>query len=60
MELREILGTLSSIAVLVGVGIAILQLRALRTQRQVEAVETLARALHERLDALGEPHVEVD
>ena len=38
MELREVLGTLSSIAVLVGVGIAILQLHGLRTQRQVEAV----------------------
>lgn len=38
MDLREILGTLGSIAVLVGVGVAILQLRALRTQRQTEAV----------------------
>lgn len=38
MELREVLGTLTSLAVLVGVGVAILQLRALRTQRQVEGV----------------------
>ena len=38
MELREILGTLSSLAVLVGVGVAILQLRGLRAQRQTEAV----------------------
>jgi hypothetical protein len=35
---REILGTLSSLAVLVGVGVAILQLRGLRAQRQAEAV----------------------
>ena len=38
LELREILGTLGSVAVLVGVGVAILQLRALRAQRQTEAV----------------------
>jgi hypothetical protein len=38
VELREILGTLGSIAVLVGVCVAILQLHGLRTQRQVEAV----------------------
>lgn len=38
MELRESLGTVSSIAVRVGVGVAILQLHGLRTQRQVDAV----------------------
>lgn len=38
MDLREILTTLGSIAVLIGVGVAILQLRGLRAQRQVEAV----------------------
>jgi hypothetical protein len=35
---REILGTLTSLAVLVGVGVAILQLRGLRAQRQTESV----------------------
>jgi len=35
---REILGTLASLAVLVGVGVAILQLRGLRAQRQTESV----------------------
>ena len=38
MDLRETLTTLGSIAVLVGVGVAIMQLRNLRAQRQVEAV----------------------
>jgi hypothetical protein len=38
VDLREILGISGSIAVLVGVGVAILQLRGLRAQRQVEAV----------------------
>ena len=77
MELREVLGTLSGFAVLVGVGIAILQLRALPTWSKVAPLvrgyrdaanvhdyglrfEALARALHARLDDLGEPHVAVD
>lgn len=38
MDPREILGTLASLAVLVGVGVAILQLRGLRAQRQTESV----------------------
>jgi hypothetical protein len=37
-ELRDVLGVIGSVAVLVGVTVAVLQLRGLRTQRQVEHV----------------------
>ena len=38
MDLREILGTLTSVAVIIGVIVGILQLRGLRTQRHLEQV----------------------
>ena len=38
MELREILSSIGSIAVIIGVCVGILQLRTLRAQRQVEQV----------------------
>ena len=38
MEIREVLGALGSVAVMIGVVVGILQLHGLRTQRQLELV----------------------